>query len=94
MGKAGKFKQNSATFKEILTGAPIQGILRGIGEATAARANTAEGTPNSARGESYGFEVRSIGSPHTRAGSRVVALGPTARRRNRENNTLNKSIGG
>lgn len=94
MGKSGEFRRNSKTFQEILTSSAIQTRLHERAESAAARANASEGTPRTERGELYGFVARSTANPHTRAGSRVIAVGPTARRRNAENNTLNKSIGG
>lgn len=79
---------------EVLTSQGVQQKIAEIVKGIAARANAAEGTPRAERGEVFGFEASVIPSPHTRAGGRATAVGPSARRRNAENNTLLKSMGG
>lgn len=93
MAKRARVEMNSAGAIEVLKSAGVQGEISRIVQGIAARANAAEGTPNTERGERYGFEASVIQAPHTRAGGRVTAVGPTARRRNAENNTILKASG-
>lgn len=68
-------------------GSAIEGVLNGV----AAVANAMAETPNTKRGENYGYEV-SMWEPESRAGGRVTAVGPTARRRNADSNVLAKAM--
>ncbi len=79
---------------EVLTSQGVQTEIAKIVKGIAARANAAEETPKTDRKEMYGFEASVITSPHTRAGGRVTAVGPSARRRNAKNNTILKAMGG
>lgn len=79
---------------EVLRSQGVQQKIAEIVKGIAARANAAEETPRADRKEVYGFEATVIGSPHSRAGGRVTAVGPSARRRNAKNNTILKAMGG
>lgn len=94
MVKRSRVVMNSAGATDVLSSPAIQAEIRAIVNGIAARANAVEGLPRTERGEIYGFEPSVIASPHTRAGGRVTAVGPSARRRNAANNTILKSMGG
>lgn len=87
----GRVKMNSAGSKAALTESGLQKEIQGIVSRAESDAN---GRINMKPGELFGYVGSTISNPHTRAGGRVTALGPSARRDNGQNNTLMKVIGG
>lgn len=94
MARVRRVRINSAGAIGVLTDPAVQNMIRSIVTQAAANANSMEGLPRTERGEIYGFEPSVIENPNRRAGGRVTAVGPSARRRNLENNTLLKSTSG
>lgn len=82
---------NAAGSRAVLTDPGVQAKIQGIVTAATSAAN---GAINIKPGELFGYVGSTIPAPHTRAGGRITALGPTARRDNGKNNTLLKVIGG